>query len=432
MSGGPYERTEVFAPDDDPSLATLPVNDLADLLLYALAGGKATAVTLAPEPTATAIGCELGEVALELGRLDSATGDAVVARLALIGGLDLASEEEQLGRLRVATGAAGPIELLLLVRPTSAGLAAELRPIRRAARASAAPEPPVTLPRGFEFGNYRVGGLINSGSQGTVYYAHHVVLDKRVAVKVLHRALASDPVLSARFVIEARAACRARHPAIVDVTDFGTLPDGRPYYVMELVEAGTLAALLGRHGALETRRALSIARQVVDALRAAAEQGVVHRDVKPGNIFVDQHDRARIGDFGLAVIRSAGAGGAADPARGIAGTALYMAPELVDGHHADVRSDLYSVGCVLFEMLTGQVPFDGATAWEIFRKHASAPVPALVGPGGPVPARVERLVRRAMARRVEERYQRADEMLADLDDALQCVTREGWRRWLPG
>jgi eukaryotic-like serine/threonine-protein kinase len=263
-----------------------------------------------------------------------------------------------------------------------------------------------------------------------VYRAEHLILEKPVAIKVLHQAVARNPALAAQFVIEARAACRARHPAIVDVSDFGTLPDGRSYYVMELVEAETLAALLAAERALDPGRALAIAAQVVDALRAAAAQAVVHCDLKPANIFIESGDRVRLGDFGLAQIRpTAGASHLGDGP--IVGTVHYMAPELMSGLRPDVRSDIYAVGCILFQMLTGRVPYDGGGPWEILRKHADEPIPDLVAPDGPLPATIDLLVRRAMAKDPLARYQRPDEMLADLVVAQRLVDRGGWRRWLP-
>lgn len=432
MEGSPFGQTEVSDAADRGSVEGYSVVDLADLLLLAVATGRADALLLAPEASSTSVRYERGSAVVELLSLAPATGDALAARLGILGGLDLVGTKEQLGRLRTAVRRGGQvaemIELLVLLRSTPDGLFAELRRLPTAGLPRSANVTAETLERGYTFGNYKVLGELGRGSQGTVYRAEHVMLEKPVAVKVLHAEFARDPVFAAQFVMEARAACRARHPSIVDVTDFGTLPDGRSFYVMELIEDSTLFSLLARDGALPAQRALWIARQVVDALRAASQQGVVHRDVKPANIFVDGDDRARLGDFGLA--RTSELATPTAPGE-VVGTVYYMAPELIDGAPADVRSDIYALGCVLYEMLCGRVPFGGATLWEIIAAHATASPPPLVAPEGALPTSVEHVVRRAMARRPEERYQRPDEMLADLDTALRSLQRGGWRRWLP-
>ncbi len=426
MGESPYSSTQITG-DERAPFGGLGVVDVADLLLLALTRRRAAAL-LVVAGDATTLRYEQGDATVDLAQVESAYGDALVARLAIIAGLDVAAEREQVGRLRVAAGDA-QVDLLLLVWPVAAGLSAEVRRIAGAQRTTAA-DAPGELARGAEFGRYRITGLLGRGGQGAVYRGEHVILEKPVAIKVLHSDAASSPALGAQFVVEARAACRARHPGIVDVTDFGVLPDGRPFYVMELIEAGTLAALLGRHGQLPVPRALAIAAQIVDALRAAASQGVVHRDLKPANIFIDDRDTVRIGDFGLALIRQ-GHVPQSSVDNAIVGTVHYMAPELIDGGAADVRSDIYAVGCILFEMLTGRQPFTGTTAWEILRQHAEAPVPELTGPDGPVPPAVERVVHRAMAKDPRARYQRPEELHAELVAVRRVVERAGWRRWLP-
>jgi eukaryotic-like serine/threonine-protein kinase len=428
MAETPYSTTAASAAVGSP-FGDLGVVSITDLLLLGLVRGKAAALTIAPGEARSVIRYEQGGAALDLAAIDGALGDAVVARLAIVAGLDLAAEREQVGRLRVGTrGTSRELELLLLVWRVASGLAAEVRRI-----ASGGSDSPPTgagsLAIGTELGSYRVTGLLGKGGQGTVYRAEHLILEKPVALKVLHDWVARDPVLAAQFVIEARAACRARHPGIIDVTDFGSLPDGRSYYVMELVEASTLDVLLHQHGVLDLARAIGIAIQIAEALRAAAAQGVVHCDLKPANIFVDGEDRVRLGDFGLAQIRRL-EGQGPDRRRMIVGTAHYMAPELIDGLQPDPRSDIYAVGCILFQMLTGRVPYEGTIALEVLRLHAVDPIPELVAPDGPVPAAVERLVRRALAKDPAARYQSADELLADLLLARQVVARGDWRRWL--
>lgn len=433
MDETPFGPTDLSTARTGSPFGDLGAVEVVDLLLLALARRKASALIIVPGEPQSAIRYEQGGASIDLAALDGALADALVARLAIIAGLDLAADREQVGRLRVATReseAASQIELLLLVWRVAGGLAAEVRRIGGARAATPAGAETGRLAPGTEFGSYRIVGLLGRGGQGVVYRAEHVVLEKPVAIKILHGFVARDPALAAQFVIEARAACRARHPGIIDVSDFGTLPDGRSYYVMELVEAATLTALISREGALGPARALAIGVQIVDALSAAAAQGVVHCDLKPDNIFVDDEDRVRLGDFGLAQIRPIEL---EDEVRAgpIVGTAHYMAPELMGGLRPDVRSDIYAVGCILFQMLTGHVPFTGLTPWDVLRQHAEAPVPELVAPDGAMPAAVEGLVRRAMAKDPLARYQRPDEMLADLRLAQRVVDRGGWRRWLP-
>ncbi len=160
---------------------------------------------------------------------------------------------------------------------------------------------------------------------------------------------------------------------------------------------------------------------------------IVHRDLKPANIFVGHDDQVKIGDFGVAKVLEGRIAASDDSVAsdGIIGTAWYMSPEQARGAASDFRSDLYSLGCVLFEMLTGAVPFDGKTLGEVLEQQISAPTPPLKGPGGPFPAAIERVVLRAMAKRPEERYQSADELLKDLERASRAVSRSDWRRWLP-
>ncbi|AKF04136.1 serine/threonine-protein kinase [Sandaracinus amylolyticus] len=430
------------------ALDALSAVDVADLLLLAIVRRDAHAVTIEP-------GARRHEVRYEPSyaraiTVDGALGDAIVARLALVAELPLGGSESRVGRIRVRLrdGRAEPlvrgpgteppaIDVLLVTRVTARGLAAELRRIgdlderdvEDVSEASADERAPARA------GRYRLLDEIGRGGMGTVHRARHLVLDKHVAIKLLLPGAASDPMLAAQFVVEAKAAARARHRGIVDVLDFGRLADGRSFIVMELVEAPTLDERL--HAApIEPRRALIIARRIAAALGAAHAQGVVHRDLKPSNVFVDDDDHVKIGDFGLAAIVDA----SFEPARTgegprsdlIIGTAAYMAPEQVRGEAADRRSDLYSLGCVLFEMLTGRAPFAGLPVARLLEAQLEAPVPRIVRPGGtPVPDGIQAIVDRAMAKRREERYQSAREMIVDLRRAARAASRADWRRWLP-
>ncbi|HRI19213.1 MAG TPA: serine/threonine-protein kinase [Burkholderiaceae bacterium] len=427
-------------------LAQLPVCDIVDLLLLALVRHKASAVTIEPAGNGHAIRYERGTSTVTLETLTPERGDAVVMRLAIVFGIAVGSSEEQIGRLRIRGRRRGSdpdlpappaTEILVAIRPTASGLSAELH--RFAGPEDQVPGGelvPVASDSGPEdnrrIGPYRISTELGRGSMGIVYRAEHLVLQKAVAIKILHPGMAGDPEAAARFIMEARAACRARHPGIVDVTDFGRLPGGRAFLVMELVEGPTLEVVL-QSGPLAPARAIRIAAAVAEALRAASAHCVVHRDLKPANIFIGHEDHVKIGDFGVAKVLE-GRIAASDnsvSSDGIIGTAWYMSPEQARGVDSDFRSDLYSLGCVLFEMLTGAVPFDGKTLGEVLEQQISAPTPPLRGPGGPFPAVIERVVLRAMAKRPEERYQSADELLKDLERASRAVSRSDWRRWLP-
>lgn len=283
---------------------------------------------------------------------------------------------------------------------------------------------------GGTIGTYRVAEVIGQGSMGVVYAAEHAFIRKLVAIKVLHRALADDAAIVRRFLREARAASRLAHKNVLEVTDFGMLPDGRPFMVMERLAGQPLDRRLEREGALPPRAALLIGREIALALEAAHAAGVVHNDLKPANVVLldastDEAPRLKLVDFGAASI--AGDGQDADDLT--IGTPHYMAPERVIGRPADLRSDVYALGVVLFEMLTGQVPFTGGTNGAVMLAQVRQPVPALSCPEGAPPARVARMVERALAKAPGERQASMTEMVADLDAALSLVGRRTWR-WL--
>jgi serine/threonine-protein kinase len=330
------------------------------------------------------------------------------------------------------SGAAEPAQLLVATWATADGLAAEVHHLGGAVAHTAAPTlGDVDGPE--RVGMYRIVKEIGRGGMGVVYRAEHVALERPVALKVLAPEAASNAALASQFLVEARAACRARHPGIVDVTDFGHLADGRPYLVMELVEAPTLASELRREGAFAPARAVALARRIASALEAASRQGVVHRDLTPSNVFVLEGDKVKIGDFGLArIVDASRAPAAADPTEGgnVMGTATYMSPEQARGEPGDSRSDIYALGCILFKMLTGQAPFSGSEL-EILAQHATTPFPPMVGPDGAIPESVERIVLRATAKRPEERYQSLSELTAELTRVARMLSRDDWRRWLP-
>ena len=255
-------------------------------------------------------------------------------------------------------------------------------------------------------GRYAIEGVLGEGGMGTVYRTRHTTLGRALALKVLRSDLAQETELAGRFLQEAQATAAIKHPNIVSITDFGRLPDQRPYFVMELLSGRTLAALLKAGGALPARQATRIAMSIASGLEAAHAARVVHRDLKPENVFLidDEGKELRIVDFGAALVM----GGSRLTKQGIVfGTPHYMSPEQAGGKPVDHRADIYALGIILYEMLTGRVPFEGDTYMGVLTQHmfVAPPPPSQIVPdlGGKLGA-IEAVVLRALEKEPDARY----------------------------
>ncbi|WP_259346257.1 Stk1 family PASTA domain-containing Ser/Thr kinase [Curtobacterium sp. ME26] len=264
---------------------------------------------------------------------------------------------------------------------------------------------------------YRVRSRIARGGMATVYLATDVRLERRVAIKIMHGHLADDQAFRERFIQEARSAARLSHPNLVGVYDQGA-EDDTAYIVMEYIPGITLRDLLQEHRALTPEQATDILRAVLAGLASAHRAGIVHRDLKPENVLLADDGRIKLGDFGLARATTANtATGAA-----LLGTIAYLSPELVTRGAADSRSDIYAVGIMLYEMLTGEQPYKGDQPMQIAYQHANdtVPVPSAAEPG--VPPELDDLVAWATARNPDDRPMDAREMLDHVSGDRQRAT----------
>jgi serine/threonine protein kinase len=276
-------------------------------------------------------------------------------------------------------------------------------------------------------GRYQIESKLGEGGMGVVFLARHTVIEKAVAVKVLKREVARDNSTVKRFVQEAKAASRIGHPNIVDVTDFGTTPDGMTYSVMEFVEGRTLGQVLKAEAPLPAARALPIAAQIARALAAAHAKGIVHRDLKPENVFIIDRDGRRdfvkIVDFGIAKVTpldGAGDGPRLTRAGTVFGTPEYMAPEQAAGRpDTDGRVDVYALGTILYEMLVGKVPHKGDSMVRTLAMQMLDPIqpPREARPELEISDELEQVIMKALAKKREERYQTMTMLLAGLERA---------------
>jgi serine/threonine-protein kinase len=260
-------------------------------------------------------------------------------------------------------------------------------------------------------GRYEVGRLLGAGGMAEVYEGHDRLLARRVAIKILLAQYAHDPAFLARFRREAQSAASLSHPNIVGVFDTGSEGDTW-FIVMEYIDGRTLKDIIRAEGALYWARAAEVAADVAGALAVAHARGIVHRDVKPGNVMLTTEGKVKVMDFGIA---RATAVPSITQTSAVVGTAQYIAPEQAQGLEVDARSDVYALGCCLYEMVTGQVPFTGPTPVAIAYRHVreDPTPPRALNPDVPVP--LERVCLKAMAKRPEDRYQTAVELQRDLE-----------------
>ncbi|MBU1221656.1 serine/threonine protein kinase [Myxococcota bacterium] len=302
---------------------------------------------------------------------------------------------------------------------------------------------------GQQVGSYLLLNLLGQGGMGKVYKAEHVFIGKPFAVKVLHPKFAAHKDIVERFLFEARAAARINHPNIVEITDFGYTNDYLPFFVMELMEGRELVDIIDNDAPIPLFRAINILVQVCRALSACHDENIVHQDLKPENIFLvqrkgrrkivellddpanpfrledeDSYDLVKILDFGVAHLAQLVS------ANTIAGTPEYMAPEQAQGIKGDRRSDIYSAGIILYEMLTGEIPFNGETPEEVFHNVFTKSVPRISEKFDylQLPAQIDDVLARALALKPEHRYQSFAEFESDL---RKCYGRTFYSRDIP-
>ena len=262
---------------------------------------------------------------------------------------------------------------------------------------------------------YEIIKTIGEGGMANVYLAHDTILDRKVAIKVLRGDLSNDEKFIRRFKREALSVSNLSHPNIVEVYDVGE-EDGNYYIVMEYIEGKTLKQLLQKRGALTLTEVIDIMSQLTDGLAHAHEAYIIHRDIKPQNIMIEDNGRIKITDFGIAMALNSTQ---LTQTNSVMGSVHYLPPEQANGKGATVKSDIYSLGILMYELLTGSVPFKGDTAVEIALKHMKEKIPSVRKQNPTIPQSVENIILKATAKNPKNRYDSVREMHADLETALE-------------
>jgi eukaryotic-like serine/threonine-protein kinase len=276
-----------------------------------------------------------------------------------------------------------------------------------------------------QLGQYRLKKLLGSGGMGEVYLAEHQMMKRPCAVKVIRPEKAGDPQVLARFEREVRATAKLSHWNTIDIYDYGRTPDGTFYYVMEFLPGHNVGEIVNKGGPLPAARILYLTRQICDALAEAHHHGLVHRDLKPANLYVayrgGMHDVAKVLDFGLAKPLSDAKNAGLTQEGSITGSPLFMSPEQASSEEVDARSDIYSLGAVMYFMATGKAPFAYENPMKVMIAHATEDPEPPRYLNGDVPAELEEIILRAMEKRPADRFQ----SMAELRDALDQVPAGG-------
>jgi serine/threonine-protein kinase len=260
-------------------------------------------------------------------------------------------------------------------------------------------------------GRYELQELLGTGGMSSVYRAHDTLLERGVALKILHEHHHEDEEYLERFRREARAVAQLSHPNIVTVIDRGE-EQGREFIVFELIEGENLKELVERGGPLPVRRVLELGVQIGHALAFAHAQGLVHRDVKPQNVLLNGDGLAKVTDFGI--VRSLDAVGTTETGT-VLGTSHYIAPEQARGERVDTQTDVYSFGVVLYELLAGEVPYPGDNFLSVAMKHVNEPVPNVLERRPDTPLRLASLIERSMSKQPADRPASMDEVVSELE-----------------
>jgi serine/threonine-protein kinase len=270
---------------------------------------------------------------------------------------------------------------------------------------------------GMTLGKYQIVERLGRGGMADVYRAYQPGMDRYVAIKVMHPHLAEDPDFLERFKREAQSVGTLRHPNIVQVIDFD-IQDNEYYMVMEFIQGSTLKAVLMERKALPVPEALDLGIKLADAMDYAHKAGMIHRDIKPANVLMSKTGEPILTDFGVAKI--VGAKGLTSTGMAV-GTPAYMSPEAGRGEKVDERADIYSLGIVLYEMLTGSLPYDADTPFAVIMKHINDPLPPPRRWVPDLPEQVERILLKALTKEREFRYQNAGELRDSLTKAREAV-----------